>query len=54
MTNEEILEEIMYAAHKHGIAEKVLDEVRNMKNEGLTLSRNEMYIKAYYKYKPKS
>jgi len=46
-------EEILYQAHKEGLAEKVFKKAKKIKSKTPNLSTNELYNKAYSKVKLK-
>jgi hypothetical protein len=47
MTNEEILEELYFKAHKHGFIDKFRNEIDKIKVERSDLSRVDVAQKAY-------
>tara|TARA_E500000318_G_scaffold59587_2_gene55311 strand:+ start:1520 stop:1699 length:180 start_codon:yes stop_codon:yes gene_type:complete len=55
MTNEEIYEEIMYAAHNLGIGKEVLDEleIRRKNYTGSNWNKLDNLVEVYYFFKKK-
>lgn len=48
MTNEEIYEEILHAAHSRGIYKQVLDRAKNTPKEYPNQSKLDVLVRAYY------
>ena len=53
MTNEQIIEELWFAAYSHGIEEKVRTTLEELKKLYPAMDYDDRLIKAYYTHKPK-
>ena len=51
MTNEEIYEEILHAAHARGIYKQVMERIKNTDKEYPTQSKLDVLVRAYYSEK---